>query len=40
VEALQFFTGIGALDVDDLVLNLMGILLGYLLWLGTQSKKT
>ena len=29
-----------ALDVDDLVLNLMGILLGYLLWLGTQPKKT
>jgi glycopeptide antibiotics resistance protein len=39
VEALQFFTGLGALDVDDLVLNLMGILLGYLLWRGIQTKK-
>ena len=37
VEALQLFTGLGALDVDDLILNLMGIALGYLLWQGSRS---
>lgn len=37
VEALQLFTGLGTLDVDDLILNLMGIALGYLLWQGSRS---
>lgn len=32
VEFLQFGTGLGALDVDDLTLNLLGILPGYVLW--------
>ena len=37
VEVLQLFTGLGTLDVDDLLLNLMGIALGYLLWQGNRS---
>ena len=37
VEVLQLFTGLGTLDVDDLILNLMGIALGYLLWQGSRS---
>ena len=32
VELLQLFTRRGALDVDDLLLNLPGAILGWLLW--------
>ena len=32
VELLQYFTGLGALDVDDLILNLTGVLLGRCVW--------
>ncbi len=32
VEALQTATGLGALDVDDLILNLTGATLGFLAW--------
>ena len=32
VELVQFFTGLGALDVDDFILNLGGTILGWLLW--------
>ncbi len=32
VELLQLFTGLGALDVDDVSLNLLGIFSGFLLW--------
>ena len=32
VEAVQFFTMLGTCDVDDLILNMVGVILGYLLW--------
>ena len=32
VEILQLFTLLGSCDVDDLILNLIGVVLGFLLW--------
>lgn len=32
IEILQFVTLLGSLDVDDLILNLLGIIIGYGLW--------
>ena len=32
VEILQFFSLLGSLDVDDLILNLAGATVGYILW--------
>lgn len=32
VEAVQYFTQLGACDVDDLILNLLGVALGYSLY--------
>lgn len=32
VEAVQYFTLLGTCDVDDLILNMVGVILGYLLW--------
>ena len=32
VETLQLFTLLGSFDVDDIILNLTGMLLGYVLW--------
>lgn len=32
VEVLQLFTGLGSCDVDDLILNVPGAMLGYMLW--------
>ena len=32
VEAIQLATGLGWCDVDDLILNLPGTMLGFLLW--------
>ena len=40
VELLQLLTRRGALDVDDLLLNLPGAILGWLLWrLGIQRAR-
>ena len=33
VEFLQYATGLGSCDVDDLILNVAGTLIGYLIWL-------
>jgi glycopeptide antibiotics resistance protein len=33
VEAVQYITGLGSCDIDDLILNLFGMLLGYLLFI-------
>lgn len=33
LELIQAVTGLGTFDVDDLILNFIGTLLGYLLWL-------
>ena len=38
VESLQFFTGLGSCDVDDLILNVPGAMIGYLLWKLTGRK--
>ena len=36
VEAFQFFTRLGSFDVDDVILNMFGILTGYLIvWFGS-----
>lgn len=40
VEALQLFTLLGSFDVDDIILNLAGMTLGYLLCLLRHKKKT
>lgn len=32
VEAVQYATGLGSCDVDDLILNVFGIMLGYWIW--------
>ncbi|WP_281176533.1 VanZ family protein [Cytobacillus solani] len=32
IEILQFITHRGSLDIDDLILNLFGIFIGYLLY--------
>ena len=32
VEICQYVTGLGSCDVDDLILNLAGVMLGYLVW--------
>lgn len=38
VEAIQYVTTLGSCDVDDLILNLLGITLGYALWRLTHRK--
>lgn len=32
VETLQYFTGLGSCDIDDLILNVPGAMLGYAVW--------
>ena len=32
VETVQYFTMLGTCDVDDLILNMVGVGIGYLLW--------
>lgn len=32
VEICQYVTGLGSCDIDDLILNLAGVMLGYLVW--------
>ncbi|MBO5836821.1 MAG: VanZ family protein [Oscillospiraceae bacterium] len=32
IETIQYFTLLGACDVDDLILNLAGVILGYISW--------
>lgn len=32
VEAVQYVTGLGSCDIDDLILNLVGVVLGYGIW--------
>ncbi len=38
VEVLQYFTGLGSCDVDDLILNVPGAMIGYLIWKWTGSR--
>lgn len=39
VELLQFLTLRGSCDIDDLILNMIGIFLGYLMYLLTHLKR-
>lgn len=32
IEVIQFFTGRGSMDVDDVLLNLLGAIVGYGIW--------
>lgn len=32
VELLQYITGLGSCDIDDLILNMSGIVAGYIYW--------
>lgn len=32
IELVQFITLLGSLDIDDLILNLLGIMIGFILW--------
>lgn len=38
VEVVQYITGLGSCDIDDLILNLAGAWLGYILWRITRRK--
>lgn len=38
VEVVQYVTGLGSCDIDDLILNLLGAWLGYILWRLTGKK--
>lgn len=38
VELLQLVTGLGVCDIDDLLLNLPGVLLGWIFWLLLSKK--
>ena len=39
VELFQLFTLLGSFDVDDLILNLLGMILGYLFYMILHRKK-
>ena len=39
VELVQLVTLLGHCDVDDLILNMVGVLIGYLLWAITRRHK-
>lgn len=39
VEAVQLFTLLGSLDIDDLILNLFGMVIGYLLFMILRKKR-
>ena len=34
IELFQFFTKLGSFDIDDIILNIIGIFCGYLMFLG------
>lgn len=38
VETFQLFTLLGHFDVDDIILNLFGILIGYIFYISTHKK--
>ena len=38
VEVVQYVTGLGSCDIDDLILNLAGAWLGYIIWRITRKK--
>ena len=38
VEVVQYATGLGSCDIDDLILNLAGAWIGYVLWRITRKK--
>lgn len=40
VEALQYATALGSLDIDDLILNLPGAMLGYALWWAVDRRNS
>ena len=39
VEVLQLFTLLGSCDVDDLILNMIGVVMGYILWKMWSKRK-
>ncbi len=39
VEIIQYFTLLGSLDIDDFILNMAGILIGFLAFKGYQKLK-
>lgn len=39
VESFQFFTRLGSFDIDDIILNMLGILIGYLLLVVCEAIK-
>lgn len=40
VEMIQHLTALGSMDIDDLILNMLGVLLGYLLCLAFFRRKS
>lgn len=39
VEAVQYFTYLGSCDIDDLILNVAGVTVGYIIFSCSQRKK-
>ena len=39
VETVQYFTYLGSCDIDDVILNVAGVLMGYLIWVCGRKKK-
>ena len=39
VEAAQYLSALGSLDVDDLILNLLGACLGFLIWKSAERRR-
>ena len=37
VEAVQYLTRLGSCDIDDLILNIVGAVIGYILWRITKK---
>lgn len=38
IEMLQFLFRIGSVDIDDVILNMVGVILGYVVWKTIVSK--
>ena len=39
IECIQFFTKLGTTDIDDIILNVLGAIIGYIFYLIVKGKK-
>ena len=38
IECIQYLTGLGSCDIDDVILNVAGAIIGYILWRANRRK--